>query len=220
MLLAGCSSNNIDSFSRPFVGVRYVNSPLGEEKEPDIDPLMRFDAFDCTTFVETVLAGGEVEKLNKIRYKNGEVSFVNRNHFIETDWLKNNSDVVENVSEKFAKTDIRTVVIDKQSWFKTVHGVEVEAQTETVQLKYIPYANIEKISNKEPLIVLFVADNPKIHDKIGTDLAVVHMGFLLPNGRLRHASSKYKQVVDVDFYDYVKQQQSETNIGIILVAIK
>ena len=93
-LLIGCQSDVIRSNGQQFIGAPYINSPLGEEVAPDTDPLIRFDAFDCTTFVETVLANGDVDKLNRIRYQDGNIGFLNRNHFIESDWLQNNSDIV------------------------------------------------------------------------------------------------------------------------------
>ena len=220
-LLAGCNADIFHSDGYQFLGIKYSDSPLGEEIIPDTDPLIRFDAFDCTTFVETVLANGNVYTLNKIRYQNGNVSFLDRNHFIESDWLQNNSDKVENVSKKYGKTDFRIVTIDKQQWLKTVHNIDAIFAPKTVHLEYIPYNNIDKIQNKNTLIVLFVTDNPVFRDKIGTDLAVVHMGLLLPGGILRHASSVHKKVIDVDFYEYINQQQSnKNNIGITLVAIK
>ena len=221
LFLAACSTNIAKMPGDDFVGVKYSNSPLGEGFGVDSDPLIRFDTFDCTTFVETVLADSDVEKLTKIRYKNGKVDFINRNHFIETDWLKNNSNIVENVSHKFGKTDVRTVVIDKKSWFKTVHNVDADLVPETVKLEYIPYENISDLELNKTHVVLFVADNPKIRDKIGTDIAVVHMGLLLPDGVLRHASSEHGKVVDVDFKDYVLQRQrNKTNIGIVILEIK
>jgi hypothetical protein len=111
----------------------------------DTDPLIRFDAFDCTTFVETVLANGDIKKLNKIRYKNGQIDFINRNHFIEVDWLKNNSDIVENVSNSFPDYKTRTVIIDKQNWFKKIHNIDVDIAAETTNIDYIPYANVGDI---------------------------------------------------------------------------
>lgn len=220
-LLFGCCTDIVCSDGQRFLGTKYINSPLGEEKLPDTDPLIRFDAFDCTTFVETVLANGEVEKLNRIRYKNGDIDFFNRNHFIESEWLTNNSDIVQNISQQYGQTDVRTVIIDKKNWFKITHNIDTEYALETVHLEYLPYKNIHKIQNKETLIVLFITDNQKIRDKIGTDLAVVHMGLLLPGGILRHASSEQKQVVDVNFYEYIeRQKQNKNNIGITLVAIK
>lgn len=200
---------------------RYLLDPLGEEKQPDTDPLIRTDAFDCTTFVETSLAQGNLKKLKKIRYKDGEVDFFKRNHFIETDWLTNNADVVENVSNLYGKTKFRHVIIDKKNWLKKVHNIDTNIKKQHVAIEYIPYNELSVIQNTEPLIVLFISGNSKIYDKIGTDLAVVHMGFLLPGGILRHASSKKQQVVDVDFYNYVnKRRQNKNNIGVALVKIK
>ena len=70
--------------------------------------------------------------------------------------------------------------------------------------------------------MLFVINgDPKIAKKTGTDLAVHHMGFLLPGGILRHASSSGGGVVDVDFYEYVaKRQKTPNNLGVMLLEIK
>ena len=221
LLLAGCCVFNTTFTGHSFLGAPYMNSPLGEDVAPDSDPLIRFDAFDCTTFVETVLAGGDVNKLNKIRYKNGNVGFLNRNHFIESDWLINNADLVENVSARYADTAVRHVVIDKQSWFKKVYNIDVYLEPVEIDLEYVPYHNVKDIKIDKMMIVLFVADKPKIHDNIGTDLAVFHMGLLFPNGILRHASSEHKKVIDADFAEYVAERmKNKTNLGIVLVEIK
>ena len=55
----------------------------------------------------------------------------------------------------------------------------------------------------------------------GTDLAVRHMGFLLPGGVLRHASSQYGRVMDVDFCQYALARAADkNNLGVMLVEIK
>lgn len=210
-----------NDFGARFLGTRYLSGPLGENTLPDTDPLIRFDAFDCTTFVETVLADGNVKKLNQIRYADGIPDFKNRNHFIETDWIKNNSNSVHDATEKYGKTKLRTVVIDKQKWMKKNHNIDINAQPQTVKLKYIPYKNISDIHPKAPVVILFISDAGKIRDKIGTDLAVRHMGILLPNGVLRHASRKAGRVVDVIFSEYVKQiMENKNNLGIMILEIK
>lgn len=222
LLAFGCSYHNSNDYiGAEFVGAQYLNNPLGEGVAPDLDPLIRFDAFDCATFVETALADGDIDKLNKIRYKNGKIDFLNRNHFIETDWLENNANLVKNVSSKYAKTAIRRVTINKQNWFKTVHNVNTGFAPRTIDLEYIPYANVRDIHVTEPMIVLFIINNAKIRNKIGTDLAVRHMGFLLPDGRLRHASRRANQVVDSDFYKYINRiVENQNNLGIMLLEIK
>lgn len=220
IVCAACTRNT--TIGERYVGAPYILDPLGEGIAPDTDPLIRTDAFDCTTFVETALADGDVDKLTKIRYKNGEVGFLNRNHFIATEWLPNNADLVENVSAQYGKTKIRTVKINRAAWLKSVHNISVKSPVKTAKLEYIPYSALGNIKTEKPLVVLFVlAKSDHWFNKTGTDLAVHHMGFLLPNGVLRHASSSGGGVVDIDFNEYVaKRKKIPNNIGVALLEIK
>lgn len=222
LFVIGCSKVPADKYiGYKYLGAKYVNEPLGEEKLPDTDPLIRFDAFDCVTFVETALADGDLEKLTKIRYKDGNIDFVNRNHFTELDWVQNNKDIVENISNKYGKTKFREFVVDKQSWFKTVHDIDVKVPKQSGKLEYIPYAELQNITTDKPLVVLFIINNPNLVKKIGTDISVAHLGFLLPNGMLRHASSQHGRVLDVDFKEYVDERmKNKNNLGIALLEIK
>lgn len=221
LVFCGCVNTYSHYIGEEYLGAKYKNNPLGENKGIDNDPLIRTDAFDCVTFVETSLAQGDVDKLNKIRYKDGEIDFLNRNHFIELDWLTNNKDLVENVSKKYGQTATRTVTIDKQRWLKKKYNINETIPLQTVQIKYIPYSNLTKIKNSQPLIVLFISGNSNFYETIGTNIAVVHMGFLLPNGKLRHASQKQGAVVDVDFYKFIEEKRkNKNNFGIALLKIK
>ena len=179
VVLTACSQNAESKYmGHEYVGVRYVNDPLGEEIYPDTDPLIRTDAFDCLTFVETVLANGDVNELNKIRYKNGEIGFANRNHFTELDWVTNNSSRVYEITEKFGTTSTRNVTIDKKSWFKKTHNIDTNIEPVNVSVKYIPYAELKQIKTDRELIELFVIDDPYMRDNIGADLSIEHLGFL------------------------------------------
>lgn len=204
-----------------YLGARYVLDPLGEAAGYDPDPLIRDDAFDCTTFVETALAGGDVARLIKIRYRDGQARWENRNHFIETDWQANNADLLRNVSARYGAAAVRHVVVDKRSWARVVHGMVIDAAPVSADIEYLPYDNVKDINNTEALIVLFIVGNSEKNDKIATDIAVVHMGFLLPGGRvLRHASVG-RGVVDDDFAEYLAMRRKlKNNIGIALVEIK
>ena len=218
--VVACSKSDPMYIGKQYLGVKYVNDPLGEEFAPDTDPLIRFDAFDCMTFVETALANGDRDILNKIRYQNGKISFLTRNHFVETDWLENNKDIFENASRKYSEhLATRKVVIDKKRWFKTVHNINADIPKQTVKIEYIPRDYVNGLNITKPVIVLFIIDNSKIRDKIGTDLAVSHMGFLLPGGILRHASSQYGRVMDVNFQEYMREHV-KNNLGISILEIK
>jgi hypothetical protein len=69
--------------SKMFLQVPYADSPLGEGEgnAPDEDPLIRFDAADCTTFLEV---------LRKIRYTDGQVDYRRRKHFMMAQWIPQN----------------------------------------------------------------------------------------------------------------------------------
>lgn len=220
-LLTGCVGVPGIPSGENYLGAKYIRDPLGEEKAPDKDPLIRTDAFDCTTFVETVMAGGDVSNLNQIRYKDGEIDFMNRNHFIETDWLKNNSNRVKNVSAQYGKTKTRRLTIDKAKWLKKVHKIDTDIAPEFVTLEYVPYKNLSLPNNTETMIVLFISANSNSVDTIGTELAVTHMGLLLPGGEtLRHASSAAGHVVDADFMKYSSRRRQMGEMGVAFIAIK
>lgn len=94
------TANRMEQMSRGFIGLPYgVGGPLGEglNGRYDQDPLYRFDTFDCTTFVETVVSlalSRDVDEfesdMDKIRYENGEVDYLKRNHFPSLQWIPNN----------------------------------------------------------------------------------------------------------------------------------
>lgn len=219
----GCTDNykSCDTIGCEYLGMQYVSDPLGEEIFPDTDPLIRLDAFDCVTFVETALARGDKNKLNHIRYKDGQIGFLNRNHFTELDWINNNADLISEVTQLYGSVKTRHVRIDKQAWFKKVHNIETNIEPVDIDLKYLPYGSFDHIKTDVPLIVLFVVDNPAVSEKIGTDIAISHMGFVMPNGMLRHASSKAEAVVDTDFMQYIQRRaENKQNLGIALFGIK
>ncbi len=80
-----------------FVNREVSLDPLGEGFGFDPDPLLSTSKFDCTTYVEVVLAVSlsnkedeTLQNINRIRYRNNKVSFYNRNHFMVSDWIPEN----------------------------------------------------------------------------------------------------------------------------------
>jgi hypothetical protein len=117
-------------FSRLFQGTPYKDGPLGEGPggKYDQDPLHRFDAFDCTTFVETVVSlsrtvswEGFQEHLRMIRYDRGKIGFTTRNHFAELDWNRNNErdNGFADLTERVAPGHVlfAEALIDKPGWY-------------------------------------------------------------------------------------------------------
>jgi hypothetical protein len=116
-----------------FVGRPYLVDPLGEglAGRYDQDPRYRWDGFDCTTFVETILAlSGALSyedferRMDGIRYLSGRVDFTLRNHFPSLDWIPNNQRagyLLDQVREVMAGREgeiaLARALIDKPRWY-------------------------------------------------------------------------------------------------------
>ncbi len=124
----------LEKISRFFLTKPYYLGALGEGSAAEFDqfPLYRVDAFDCLTFVETVLAIALADNLTafekmilNIRYEKGNVSFLTRNHFTDLDWNLNNQrnqllqDITFNIKNEQHKSvaQYAQALIDKPSWY-------------------------------------------------------------------------------------------------------
>jgi hypothetical protein len=124
----------IEAISNQFQNKPYLLGALGEGASGRFDqyPLYRTDAFDCETFVDTVLAVALANNQNnfkqcmdQIRYLNGQVSFLARNHFTDLDWNKNNQDqgFLKDITTKIqdqknvAVYKIASAQINKPGWY-------------------------------------------------------------------------------------------------------
>lgn len=119
--------------SEQLLGKPYVLGALGEGPSGEFDqnPLYRFDAFDCLTFVSTVLALAHARDLEsfgmlirRINYEEGVVSYQTRNHFMSCDWNINNmlegfiEDITQKIQDeqKISVSEMANALIDKPSW--------------------------------------------------------------------------------------------------------
>lgn len=235
--------DKILNVSESFIDTPYILNPLGEGDTGTIskNPLYRFDAFDCQTFVETVLAKSLTNTdadfknmMNKIRYRDGIISFETRNHFQNPDWVENNKWIVENISDVFVKSldeiGMSKITLNRQQWFKQNYMLDVDVPIQNVSLNYVPLEylsfNIDWITKKidHPYIFMTIVNGKTTLNKIGTEYDVSHTGFLIKkDGELyiRHASLTYKKVVDEKFSDYIKKlQKNPKYLGFSILEIK
>lgn len=179
----------------------YLVEPLGEGDSGAFSkaPLYRFDAFDCTTFVETVLAlsfssspADFQTRINQIRYKDGVIAYEKRNHFPSLDWIPNNikNGYLKDVTGIIAgqKTKWSQTWIEKGEWFRN-KGPQFEQISHEFKpaLAELPYISKEDLLASSDLIEKIpsgsifhvVRPNWDLKKDTGTQLDISHMGFLV-----------------------------------------
>lgn len=145
-------SARIAYFSAQFLELPYLLGALGEGFHAKYDqyPLYRTDAFDCETYVDTVIALARAHDLNEfkheirqVRYKDGHVSFVNRNHFTCLDWNQNNqrAGLVKDITTTFHDkqgqhvAQIAQAIIDKPRWYQNFPSTRVRINNASKALR-------------------------------------------------------------------------------------
>lgn len=86
-------AQRVSAISALFLGTPYIaNTLIGGPGIPE-ELVIRFDGVDCYTFIDLVRAltlshdkAGFIDALEKTRYRNGQVAYLNRRHFL-TDWV-------------------------------------------------------------------------------------------------------------------------------------
>ncbi len=120
----------MSAISEPLLNMPYLQDAVGEGVAPDIDPPARYDAFDCLTFVEEVLAlalpadpTGASAVRRELRYaREAAPSYENRNHFMAAEWVPNNIangylvDITAQLGETFLLR--KEVTAKTWSWWK------------------------------------------------------------------------------------------------------
>lgn len=225
----------VETVSKLFVGTPYVDFPLGEGGTgPEPQPRFRLDGVDCQTFVETVLAlsnASSVEQarhvLDDIRYSSS-VSFANRNHFTEAQWLPSNIEkgyVREAIGAIDGRAPQTELVLRRAQWSKI--GMLKRLDDANIPegkfpIKYLPVKDMKRkgpsIESGSIVLVVRQADPKRV-------VRVSHMGFVIhaPRGMLiRHAAAgDPKAVIDepIDAYlERVDKFKSWRVVGFGLVA--
>ncbi len=192
--------------SARLLGAPYVLSPLGEGEGPDPDPRFRLDAFDCVTFVETVVALGNAatiteaaQLLDDVRY-DGPPGYAHRNHYVEAQWLPANlrkgwlAEATRAIAGPLAeRTEKR---LTPAGWKSAERAGRVlpdlppeRRPVGTFTFDLVPLARVPEIAPRIPAgtVLLVVRE-----DRTSRPYRVTHMGVVVtgPEGErlLRHAS--------------------------------
>ena len=229
-------------FAKQMLGVPYVAGTLDGNEEERL--VVRTDALDCTTFVETVLAlciadergersfAGFKKALTDVRYRDGILDgYASRLHYF-SDWISNNERmgfVKECTSEtsccqlkelwlNFMTTHIESYVPMKKNPALVEVMVAIEKAWQGVEVSFIPKDKLH-LSPDDLKIkngdILTITTNIK-------GLDVVHVGFAFwKSGQLHllHASSVAKKVIEdpLSLYDYSWNKKAHTGVRVIRV---
>lgn len=204
----------LDLFSQKFLGLPYGKSgPLGEGEGAryDADPLYRFDTFDCTTYVETMVSlalSEDVDRfemnMNRIRYAQGEISYLTRNHFPSLQWIPNNLEngIFEELNGLVLPLRIQrtaTAEINLPGWLSklSVNTIQVpelsdeekEARVQELRDLAPSYSSVE--ASLSYLAIDDLVKSPKLLSKIPHGTIV---NFVRPNWDLTQAAGTHMNV--------------------------
>jgi len=217
---------------RSYLGTPYVEFCLGEGDTGvfDADPRFDFSRVDCVTLIEQCLAeavaGGRgaefLPALDRIRYAEGKVGFLTRNHFFVADWIPANNWVVEDVTSKISGVPARTITraVGKQKFFRPYLKDETDSLVADLidyRATCIPSAQAATAVKglNGPHIVSFIGDKP---DWVFS----LHVGVILPpdsteSVTLIHASSEKKMVMEEDFLAYLQKHPHFTGFKLLKI---
>ena len=205
------------------VGTPYGIFKLGEEIEPDPDPILRIDTSDCTVHVLTSLAfttsaswSETRKKMIDIHYKpdfSGRKipTYGSRWHYT-SDRIINNpytADITKSIVQKDNLDSVMIVLNKKKdgSEFLNLNW------TSKNKIYFIPTKNVNEFLLSKLPDICGAAFVRKSYFKNG--IVIAHEGVLIDNKELIHASSKQKKTVRVNFIDYINNNGNPRFDGIM-----
>jgi len=203
------SGDRIAFLSRQFLGIPYRASTLtgsaGESEQLVVD-LGAVDCFTLLDYIEALRQATNFDEftdcLIRTRYRDGIVSFVNRNHFF-TDWALYNAGYIRDVTASLGGTASRQVqklLNRKQDGSLFIPGIAPVVR----EITYIPTVLVNRCASE----MLLTGDYAGIYsDAPGLDVS--HVGIIVREGTdvfFRHASVRCGTVVDEDFGGYVSRK--------------
>jgi Protein of unknown function (DUF1460) len=191
-------ADRVKIISSQLIGYPYIIHPLTGSRTDTEVFVTRMDGFDCVTYLETVLALAESnkiddfpERLREIRYEQGRVEWRKRLHYT-TQW-----------SEYHIR---RGTLLDLTVGEGTIERIKrldylPGLEPKTGHFRYFPTRMLPEVSRRlmDGDLIYFVSTRK--------GLDVFHVGLLIKNGdhfHLRHAAHSRKAVVEQELFDFVK----------------
>jgi hypothetical protein len=173
----------IVTIARRNIGQPYQIYLLGEAPFETIDPepLYCLHHSDCVVFAEHTLAMAMSDNwatflamLQRIRYRNGQIGVLTRNHYTEADWNINNGWLVRDITGELGDDAVKfSVRIDRARFFKNRYKLEIDLPIQSWEDRYIPSEQIDRVKSKlrDGDVVNFVTGAPTV-------ASVTHVGLV------------------------------------------
>lgn len=236
------NENYILALAQSLLGLPYVSGTLEVNDEERL--VVNLRQLDCTTFVENVLALSQCvkdrknifeafkQKLEMIRYRNGELQgYESRLHYF-SDWIEDNKrkgfvfelqgpnppfTQVQMLNLNFMSTHPRLYKALRNNPHIVQRIEEQENLLSGSKYNYIPKSMIKNTvllrnTIKDGDIIAIVCNKP------GLDIAHVGLAIWKPDGlHMLHASSTHKKVIEDKrtLYDYLSKNKSFLGIRVI-----
>ena len=198
----------IELISAYFMGRPYIDAPLGGGTGLPEVFRVSLEAFDCVTYIETVLAFALavtpdefVETIRHIRYEEGRIDWVHRNHYM-IDWARRNE-----ARGFIANITTGADTLEKTCELKLIAGLPETRPT----FRYFPKQSlpvVEAIAATGDLLLFVSAKDT---------LDVFHTGLLIKLGSsllLRHATRTAGAVIEQPLIEFVNNNKMA---GLILL---
>lgn len=218
--------------ARKNLGQPYELYLLGEMPfEPyDPQPLYCLSKSDCLVYSEHTYAmalsrdwPGFMTLLQRIRYRDGRLGVVTRNHYTEADWNPSNRWLVEDITEQVAggRVLIYEQQIDRARFFRDRYQLDVEIPVETHRDNFLP---VEHVDLAKPhladgdfvnIVRGFPGKETAVNETFGGSAWVGHVGLIVhgPDGEVNmiHSSKPRVREEPLDAYIARSLENADAN---------
>ncbi|MBM3319393.1 MAG: DUF1460 domain-containing protein [Candidatus Eisenbacteria bacterium] len=212
------------ALARLRVGTPYALGCLGEEAEPDRDPLFRLDRADCTVLVVTnaaLLRARSLDdaraRIRSVHYRDEIPSYASRFHFTADRIVSSPffADITRDAAPDSLLRLVR-VLLNRKASGEALLPIPWEREME---MRYLPTARVtEEVLDRLPRAcgVAFLAEK-----NIPNGFLVSHEGIVLGRRVLHHASSEAGEVVEVPLLSYLKRPSGADRFdGVLFYAFR
>ncbi len=199
---------------RKNLGQPYSLHLLGEFPFETYDPLPLYNLreSDCVVFAEHTYAMALANDwpsffatLQRIRYAEGEIGVVTRNHYTESDWNPNNAWLVEDISAQLAGEDVVHFrqTLRRSNFLSNRYGLERDIPDRTWNDVYVPHQMVPEIEDQlQPGDFVNVMVGHSSAGAYATHVGMITRG---EDGTLNFLHSTSPRVREEPFADYIQR---------------